>query len=95
MTVSFHPAARIELLEARLWYEKRSPMAATAFSHEVAAAIERIAETPARYPAGEHGTSRLILPHFPFNVIYRFSRTETVVIAFAHHKRRPGYWQNR
>ena len=35
MTVRFHPAARDELRQARLWYEERSPLSAVAFEQEV------------------------------------------------------------
>lgn len=54
MTVKFHPAARTELLEARLWYEKRSPLAAVAFAQEVNAVISRIAKAPMQCPLAEH-----------------------------------------
>ena len=70
MTVRFHPAARDELREARLWYEERSPLSAVAFAQEVDAAVSRIAEAPMRYPVAEHGTRRVILQRFPYNVFY-------------------------
>lgn len=95
MTVRFHPAARMELRQARLWYEERSPLSAVAFAQEVAAAVSRIAETPMRFPAAEHGTRRGVLDRFPYNVFYRVGTEEIVVVAIAHHKRRPGYWSGR
>lgn len=95
MHVRFHPAARAEVLDARLWYEERSPLTAAAFAQEVAAAIGLIAEAPNRYPRAEHGTRRLILQRFPFNVFYRTGEDEVVIVAVAHQKRRPGYWSSR
>jgi plasmid stabilization system protein ParE len=95
MTVRFHPAARIELGEARNWYEKRSPVSAVAFAQEVARAIAQIAEAPNRYPSAEHGTRRFVLRRFPFNIFYRADARAIVIVAVAHQKRRPGYWSSR
>jgi toxin ParE1/3/4 len=95
MTVRFHPAARVELREARLWYEERSPLSAVAFAQEVDVAVSRIAETPMRYPVAEHGTRRVVLDRFPYNVFYRVGTEEIVVVAIAHQRRRPGYWRGR
>ena len=95
MIVRFHPAASDELREARLWYEERSPLSATAFAQAVDAAVVRIAEAPMRYPLGEHGTRRVILKRFPYSVFYRVGAEETVVVAVAHQKRLPGYWIGR
>lgn len=95
MALRFHPAARRELREALDWYQERSALAATAFAYEVAAAIEQIAEAPARRPLREHGTRRLILPRFPLSIVYRAGPSEVVIIAVAHHKRRPAYWRDR
>lgn len=95
MKVRFHPAARSELRGARDWYEERSPLSAAAFAHEVATAISRIVEVPARYPAAEYGTRRFVLQRFPFNIFYRVGATEIVIVAVAHQKRHPDYWRQR
>ena len=95
MSVRFHPAARAELREARLWYEERSPFAAATFVQEVAAAISQIARTPMRFPLAEHGTRRVALQRFPYNLFYRVGVEETIVVAVAHQKRRPHYWSGR
>ena len=95
MKVRFHPAARLDLREARVWYEERSPLSAVAFAHEVASAISRIKEAPARYPTAEHGTRRFVLQRFPFNIFYRVGASEVVIVAVAHQKRHPDYWRQR
>jgi toxin ParE1/3/4 len=64
------------------------------FLREVRAAIEEIAEYPLRWP-GSNLSRRRVLVKFPFTVHYRFDITELVVLAIAHHKRRPGYWTHR
>ena len=95
MPVRFHPAARRELREAKLWYEERSPLSAAAFAREVAAAVSRLAEAPMRYPQAEHGTRRISLDRFPYTIFYRVGVEETIIVAVAHQKRRPGYWRDR
>ena len=95
MDVSFHPAAREELRQARAWYEERSPLSALAFATEITRAVKQIAEAPTRYPLAEYGTRRIILHRFPFSLVYRATQTEVVIVAVAHQKRRPGYWTGR
>lgn len=95
MIVKFHPAARIELREARLWYEERSPLSAVAFLQEFDAAVSCIAEAPTRYALSEYGTRRVALQRFPYNVVYRVGVAEIIIVAVAHQKRRPGYWSHR
>jgi plasmid stabilization system protein ParE len=61
---------------------------------EIAKAIKMIADNPAWYPPGDTGTRRFILLKFPFSVVYRVGPS-ILIVAVAHHKRRPGYWMNR
>ena len=95
MRVSFHPRARDEVEEAQAWYEERSLFAAAGFLHEISAAVRRISEAPKRYPVSLHGTRRILLGRFPFTIHYRVNENDVVVVAVAHHKRRPGYWAGR
>lgn len=95
MKVRLHPEARAELIEARNWYYNRSPLSSAAFSHALDRAIARIKESPNGFPVADHGTRKLVLKRFPFNVFYRVGKLEIVVVAVAHQKRRPGYWESR
>jgi hypothetical protein len=38
---------------------------------------------------------RLILKRFPYDIVVFDHLGETLVLAVAHHSRRPGYWRNR
>jgi len=95
MTVSFHPAAAAEVERAQRWYEERSVLAAAGFLQELTRAVERAHLAPDRYPAAEHGTRRVLLDQYPFSVVYLVGRDEVLIVAVAHHKRRPGYWADR
>jgi toxin ParE1/3/4 len=94
-SLSVHPAARIELLEAEEWYLERSPTAAREFLREIQRAMTRISEAPERYPATRYGRRRFVLLEFPFDLVYRITEHGIEIIAAAHHARRPGYRRAR
>jgi plasmid stabilization system protein ParE len=95
MTVSFHPAARSEIVEARAWYFEWSPISALGFARAVANAVLRTAAAPTRYARAEHGTRRILRERFPFSIYYRETPNRIEVVAVAHQKRLPGYWAQR
>lgn len=95
LNVQFHPDADAELMDAQHWYEQRSDIAARAFGTEVAWAIGQIQDAPGRWKRHLGGTRRLLLPNFPFSIIYREREGAIEVVALAHHRRRPGYWLER
>jgi toxin ParE1/3/4 len=95
MKVSFHPAARRELLKHSKWYRDRSLSAAAGFEREIDHAIARIQEAPERYPLTKRGRRRFVLLEYPFNLIYRIHEQQIQIIAVAHHSRRPEYWLSR
>jgi hypothetical protein len=52
-------------------------------------------EAPERWPADPHGFRRYVFPGpYPFTLIYRL-RQSLEIVAVAHQKRRPEYWQDR
>jgi plasmid stabilization system protein ParE len=90
-----HPDAVAEAAAARAWYAERSRAASSAFVQELDFAVERILEAPDRWPEYLHGTRRYLLRRFPFNIVYRQKGDLIQIVAFAHAKRTPGYWQSR
>lgn len=92
VTVELSPAAETDIREALLWYRERNALIADAFRAEVFDSIDRIAETPLAHPADEEGNRRRVLHRFPYSVIYEADAQRVVVLAVAHHRRRPGYW---
>lgn len=93
--LEFHPDAIEEARAACEWYEARNPAAADDFFVELEAALERILDAPDRYESYLHGTRRCILHRFPYLVVYRQNASAVQVVAVAHGRRRPGYWQDR
>jgi plasmid stabilization system protein ParE len=93
--VSLLPAAEEEIEEAFHWYFERSLFAADAFRTEVIAAIDSLAEDPLRWPADSEAVRYYIVRRFPYTIHYEVAATEVIVLAVAHQRRRPGYWQER
>lgn len=88
--------ATTEAADAREWYNLRSKQAAVAFVQELDLAIRAVHQNPERYPAHRRNTRRYrIGGHFPFAIVYTFDEARVRVIAIAHAKRRPGYWEDR
>jgi len=90
-----HPEASEEVEAALDWYSDRSKVAASAFLYEIEHGVKRIREAPARWPRFGGHARRYLLPSFPFSLIYRIERSDVLIVAVAHHRRRPGYWAGR
>ena len=96
MRVRYHPEADAELQEQRDWYSVRSPLTAFKFAQAIDTAISRIRDAPLRYPIAEFETLEFVLPSpFRFTVVYRIGDDEIIIVAVAHHSRKPGYWRLR
>ncbi len=95
-----HAEASQEAIEATEWYERQRPGLGADFQRAVNAALDLIEEGivplgPVPSAASARGVKRLGLKRFPFDVVAIERSTEVIVIAFAHHARRPGYWRER
>lgn len=94
------PEAEQELEEAALRYDEERRGLGRRFLAEVAATVDRIrqfprAGAPVPHVAPELQARRAPVKGFPFHVVY-FTAADTVrVLAFAHYRRRPGYWIER
>ena len=92
--------AESEANEAAWWYEQAEPGLGSEFLQAVEAAYAAVVSDLAplvRVPhkAGRRGLKRFVLARFPYDVIVYPNRGQLVVIAIAHHARRPGYWSKR
>ena len=95
-----HAEAATEAAEAAAWYERERPGLGEEFFSAVDAALDLLEEDIVPLvalpgAAGERGLKRLLLRRFPYAVIVHPRTEETVIIAFAHTARRPGYWRRR
>ena len=91
----WHPAAVLDAEEARNWYAERSPFAARGFLLALDDAVRAIMLAPEMAPLESYGCRRYLLPNrYPYTLIYRLT-PDIEVVAVAHQRRRPEYWQQR
>ena len=96
-TVRTSETASDELIDAVRWYEARRPGLGGEFFDVVAEMLTRIEARPEVGSVSRHDpqTRRMLVPRFPYQVVYCLTPTEIVIVAVAHLKRRPGYWKSR
>lgn len=93
--VILHHEAESEILGALAWYQERSRLAARAFVQELTHVIGLAAQSPRTWPSSAGSTRRVVFPRFPFDLVFRMRGDAIEIVALAHHRRRPEYWDNR
>ncbi len=98
--IRIHAAASEEAAAAAAWYEQEHPGLGGEFLQALDAALDLLEQEVGplltlQGIAGVRGLKRLLLRRFPYAIIVRETEDETLVIAFAHTARRPGYWSDR
>jgi toxin ParE1/3/4 len=93
--IQFARRARRELIREANWYDRQGPRLGNEFLDDVTRALRQIKEFPLAAPEIGGGYRRHILDRFPFGLVYRLRGQAIVILAVAHHKRRPRYWRNQ
>ena len=91
----FLSPAEEEMSEASLFYDAASGGLGDAFLDDVQQAVDRLCEYPQAGKAVSSSLRRMLVHRFPFSIIYSIETDVILVVAIAHHGRRPGYWQSR
>ncbi len=81
--------------EAADFYDIRSPGLGIAFIDEVQRVLRNISEFPESAPLIRDRVRKKWVARFPYSLIYSVRPDTIRVLAVAHHKRRPFYWQGR
>ena len=98
--VLFEPEATAELQESALWYEAQRSGLGLAFVAAVDRAVEHLTAWP-HTGATVAGVSanlsvrKISVSRFPYYLAYVVTSDVIRVLAVAHDRRRPGYWQPR
>jgi hypothetical protein len=96
--ILIHPEAVVEARNARRRYARLDPVVGHRFAVAYDDVIDRIAQSPDRWPAYPHarGDYRWCRFHrFPFAGIYEVFPQVVHVLAIAADRREPGYWVAR
>jgi toxin ParE1/3/4 len=100
VNVRMRREAEAEAREAASWYDDQRFGLGTDFLDALTRALEAIESHPlcharvAGLPA-EREVRRALLDRFPYKVVYEMRGEEAVVLAVAHNRRRPNYWEER
>jgi len=87
--------ARRELLEARDYYDEQRSGYGVRFVEAVEREFELLLQFDHIGKSVGGGVRRRTLSHWPYGIFYRLRGDELIIIAVAHHRRRPGYWRSR
>lgn len=92
--------AEEELAEAVTWYEENKPGLGREFLDAIEEAQLDLSEGPALCSLApgipkELVVRRILVRRFPYAVVFLELPEEIRVLAFAHARRRPGYWRDR
>lgn len=90
-----HPLAELDLLHAIAYYDERTPGLGTEFLRGFEEALTVIRRHPEAAPAVRGKIRRLVMPRFPYNIIYRITVDTIRILAVAHQKRSHTYWVHR
>ena len=93
--VRYHEAAEEELLNEIGYLEIRAQGLGRRFFAEVQRAERRIAQFPESAEEILPGIRRYMLRTFQYALIYALEPDGVLILAVAHHRRRPGYWAGR
>lgn len=94
-SIEFHPEAEAEFIAAARYYEGQAENLGLDFISAVERSYLRLMSFPqSGHPIGRR-LLRLLVPGFPYGLLYRADPNRILIVAVAHLRRRPGYWRHR
>lgn len=90
-----HPQAKADLLAGVEYYERESWTLASRFLVEMERLVTEVGASPGLFHRFHKNARRHFGFRFPYAVVYVERADEVQILAFAHFKRRPGYWVDR
>ena len=94
-SVEFHPEAQNEFASAARYYEDQQDRLGLDFMVTIQRTYERLLESPAAGAPFGRRLRRVLVPKFPYGLLYRVEAARIYIIAVMHLHRRPGYWRSR
>jgi len=93
--IRFHPDADSEMMAAAAYYEAQQEDLGKRFLSVVQDSLNHIQINPNLYPIVHLDVRRCMTKTFPFNVLFRITPDQTIIMAVMHQSRHPDYWKNR
>lgn len=94
-SVEFHPEAQAELIAAARYFEDKSDRLGLDFIVAVERTYRRILQFPGSGRPFGRRLRRVLVPGYPYGLLYRKEPRRILIVAVAHLSRRPGYWRFR
>ncbi|MBK9990909.1 MAG: type II toxin-antitoxin system RelE/ParE family toxin [Verrucomicrobia bacterium] len=95
MKIEVLEVARQEFDEAYVYYETQQAGLGEGFRESVKEQVQKIVAHPNAWMLLRAGIRKCRGSRFPYDVIYQKNGDSILVLALAHRKRRPLYWQDR
>ena len=95
MSIRVLEPAQMELDEAIAWYAEQAPGLGDAFLIETLRTLRLVEQFPQAWHPLTSEIRRCRLRRFPYSVVYTQDGPAILVLAIAHHHRKPGYSKSR
>ena len=95
MRARFLKAAELEVDEAVTYFDAQRDGLGDRFEQDLQNAVTFVTTHPLSGRAITDRVRKFRLRTFRYNIIYIIDVDEIVIVAVAHHRRRPGYWRAR
>lgn len=93
--LSYAPGVERELLDAVRYYNRQRPGLGNEFFVEWERVEEVVRAKPLRQAPDARARRKAFLRRFPYKLIYRIREQDIFILAAAHNKRAPDYWETR
>jgi toxin ParE1/3/4 len=94
-SIRYHQAAGDEVLTEVGYLENQAAGLGRLLLSEIRRAERILSRFPQAAQEIEPGIRRYVLPKFRYSLIYSIEEAGVLILALAHHSRRPGYWVGR
>jgi hypothetical protein len=95
MRVQILDPAEIELNDAFEYYENELEGLGYSLLEEFKSGVNRILQYPDAWSPIKENVRKCVLKKFPYSIIYAIHDEIILILAIAHHRRRPDYWIDR
>lgn len=95
MGLRFRPEARLDILEARDWYEDRARGLGLEFARAVDAGASGILRFARAFPKVHGEVRKAVLRRFPYSLLFVIERDDIVVLGCFHQRQDPRTWVDR
>lgn len=95
MKLTYHPAAKAEVVAAARFYEQAVNSLGAQFLDEFDRSIAVILEAPGRWRIIRDDKRRYLMTRFPYGLYYRIVGDEVRILVVKHHSQHPDYGMGR